>query len=159
MAMNKLKIITFPDPILISPSESVEEIDAGICDILDAMTSLMMKKNGVGLAAPQIGILKRLITVHFNGEGYQVINPQITWQNGSAREVEGCLSLPNQYFEVERAEEVVVESLSPEKNKFTLLAKGLLARIFQHEIDHLNGILINSIGHFILPSKAKLVEI
>ncbi len=143
------KIITYPHPILIAQSQPVEEINQGILDIFDEMTLIMKTNNGIGLAAPQLGISKRLITVFLNEKDYQIINPKISWQIGTSSGVEGCLSLPNQMYEVNRADEVVIEGITPEEKEISLLRNGLLARVFQHEIDHLNGILINSVGKFI----------
>ena len=140
------KILCYPHPILLSKSHSVEKIDQEIRDILDEMTHIMKTNDGVGLAAPRIGISKRLITVSLNGKLYQVINPMISWRKGSQSNIEGCLSLPNQSFEVKRSEEIVVEGISPDNKEVNLLINGLLACVFQHEIDHLDGILINAIG-------------
>ena len=130
-------------------SQPVEEINQDILDILDEMTLIMKTNNGIGLAAQQIGISKRLITVFVNEKDYQIINPKISWQIGGESGVEGCLSLPNQLFEVNRADEVVIEGITPEEKEISLLRNGLLARVFQHEIDHLDGVLINSIGTFV----------
>jgi len=149
------KIITYPHRILLTQSQPVAEINPKILGILDEMTNIMKINDGAGLAAPQIGISKRLITVWLNEKLYQVINPKISWQSGSQKNVEGCLSLPNQLFEVERDKEVVLEGISPEKKEIILLTNGLLACAFQHEIDHLNGILINSIGTFVSPNEDK----
>ena len=145
----KKKIITYPHPILMAKSQPVEEINQDILDILDEMTLIMKTNNGIGLAAPQIGISKRLITVYLNEKDYQVINPKINWQQGTSQNVEGCLSIPNKLYEVNRAEEVVIEGFTHDEKEISLLINGLLARVFQHEIDHLNGILINSVGKFI----------
>lgn len=149
MKNNETKILTYPHPVLLSKSQPVDKIDQEIRDILDEMTDVMQFSNGVGLAAPQIGISKRLITVLLNGKLYQVINPQITWQKGSQKNIEGCLSLPNQSYEVKRSEEIIVEGISPDKKEVSLLINGLLACVFQHEIDHLDGILINASGTYV----------
>ena len=152
--MRKLKkIITHPHPILMAQSQPVEKIDEEIRDILDEMTLIMKNNSGIGLAAPQIGISKRLITVFLNEKDYQVINPKINWRQGNSNAVEGCLSIPNKLYEVNRAEEIVIEGIAPEKRGISLLVNGLLARVFQHEIDHLYGILINSIGTYVSSSE------
>ena len=156
--LNNKTILTYPHPILLSKSQPVETIDQEIRDILDEMTNIIKINSGIGLAAPQIGISKRLITVCLNGKLHHVINPQISWQGGSQKTVEGCLSLPNQLFEVKRAQEVVIEGISPEEKEITLLIDGLLACVFQHEIDHLDGILINSIGTYVSSKKNKIKE-
>ena len=144
------ELVVYPHPQLTSQSLPVRKINQDVCDKLDEMTQIMLNYYGIGLAAPQIGISKRLIVVQLNKILYQVINPKISWQcNGSKCETEGCLSFPEQFYKVNRAEEVVLEGIDPNKKEITVLANGLLARVFQHEIDHLDGILINSIGIFV----------
>jgi len=106
----------------------------------------MVAYKGIGLAAPQIGISQRLITVMVNSRLYQIVNPQINWQQGQYSDVEGCLSIPKEYYEVNRAKEIVLQGLNPEGKEICVLVSDLLARVFQHEIDHLDGILINSKG-------------
>jgi len=143
--MNK-RIKIYPHPILLAKSQPVEEIDQTIRDTLDEMVRIMVAYKGIGLAAPQIGISQRLITVMVNSRLYQVVNPMVAWQNGKASDVEGCLSIPNEYYEVNRAKEIVLQGLNPEGKEICVLVSDLLARVFQHEIDHLDGILINSKG-------------
>ena len=143
--MNK-KIKTYPNPILLAKSQPVEEIDQILRDELDEMVRIMVSHKGIGLAAPQIGISKRLITVMVNSQLYQVVNPMVAWQNGEQSDVEGCLSIPNEYYEVNRAKEIVLQGLNAEGKEICILVENLLARVFQHEIDHLDGILINSKG-------------
>jgi len=140
------KIIVHPNPILLAKSQPVEEIDQTIRDTLDEMVRIMVANKGIGLAAPQIGISQRLITVMVNSRLYQVVNPLIAWQNGKQSDVEGCLSIPNELYEVSRAKEIVLQGLNPEGKEICVLVNDLLARVFQHEIDHLDGILINSKG-------------
>ncbi|MBN2089455.1 peptide deformylase, partial [candidate division KSB1 bacterium] len=115
--------------------------------ILDEMVNVMVTHNGIGLAAPQIGISQRLITVMLNDQLFKVVNPQITWQNEAQDfEIEGCLSIPNEFYIVSRMKKIMVKGLNPEGKEITIVANNLLARVFQHEIDHLDGILINSKG-------------
>lgn len=140
------KIKTYPHPILLAKSQPVEDITQEIRDTLDEMVRIMVAYKGIGLAAPQIGISQRLITVMVNSRLYQVVNPLVAWQNGEQSDVEGCLSIPNEHYEVDRAKEIVVQGLNPEGKEICILAENLLARVFQHEIDHLDGILINSKG-------------
>ncbi len=130
-------------------SQPVEKINHEIVDILDQMTLIMKMNNGIGLAAPQIGISKQLITVFLNEKDYQIINPKVSWRQGTSQAVEGCFSLPNKLYEVSRAEEIIIEGISPDNKEISLLVNGLLARVFQHEIDHLDGILINTSGTFV----------
>ncbi len=140
------RIILHPNPILLAKAQPVEAIDQTIRDTLDEMVRIMVAHKGIGLAAPQIGISQRLITVMVNSRLYQVVNPLVAWQNGKESDVEGCLSIPNEYYEVNRAKEIVLQGLNPEGKEICVLASDLLARVFQHEIDHLDGILINSRG-------------
>ncbi len=142
-------IVIYPHPTLLSPAGMVEKVDTEVRIMLNEMTNLMRINNGIGLAAPQLGISKRLIVVELNHKLYQIINPEIGWQSGSQLDIEGCLSLPGQLFSVGRAKEVVIQGISPEEKDITILANGLLARVFQHEIDHLDGILINASGMFV----------
>jgi peptide deformylase len=140
------RIIIYPNPILLAKSQPDEEIDQTIRDELDEMVRIMVSLKGIGLAASQIGISKRLITVMVNSQLYQVVNPMVAWQNGEQSDVEGCLSIPNEYYEINRAKEIVLQGLNAEGKEICILVENLLARVFQHEIDHLDGILINSKG-------------
>ena len=105
------------------------------------MFETMHKANGLGLAAPQIGILKRIIVIDLYDEGgkYALVNPVIIEAKGKQIVSEGCLSFPQQFAKVERPEEVTVKGLDENGDKITLVAKGLLAQALCHEIDHLNG--------------------
>ena len=129
-----------------SPSGIEEKGPAGREDnqktsILEDMAETMYASNGVGLAAPQIGISERLITVD-TGDGLLfLINPELVTTAGQERDVEGCLSIPGQSGYVTRAARVVVEGLDPEGRRKKIEAEGLLSRALQHEIDHLDGIL------------------
>jgi peptide deformylase len=150
------KIKTYPHPTLLAKSQPVEDITQAIRDTLDEMVRIMVAYQGIGLAAPQIGISQRLITVMVNSRLYQVVNPVVAWQNGEQKDVEGCLSIPNEHYEVNRAKEIVLQGLNPEGKEICVLVEDLLARVFQHEIDHLEGILINSKGkHYEYESTAE----
>jgi len=140
------QIKIYPHPVLLAKSQPVDEIDQTIRETLDEMVRIMVAHKGIGLAAPQIGISQRLITVMVNSRLYQVVNPLVVWQNGEASDVEGCLSIPKEYYEVNRAKEIVLQGLNPEGKEICVLVSDLLARVFQHEVDHLDGILINSKG-------------
>lgn len=142
----KNSIIVYPHPILTAKSQPVDEITPEVRETLDGMAELMITYRGIGLAAPQIGILRRLITAVVDDRLFKVVNPVISWQNGEQTDVEGCLSIPNEKYEVSRAQEIVIQGSSPEGREICVLANGLLARVFQHEIDHLEGILINFKG-------------
>jgi len=136
-------IVTYPDPVLRRKAEPVSDINEEILELIEDMTDAMYGDDGVGLAAPQVGESKRLIVVDA-GEGLTVlINPEIIQKSGEEASLEeGCLSLPDIRVDVSRPSSVVVHGLNEKGKKIELEAEGLLARVFQHEIDHLNGVLI-----------------
>jgi peptide deformylase len=131
------------DEILKKKSRDVEIIDDKIRDILNDMVETMHKYNGVGLAAVQVGILKRMIVIDlYDDKGVlKLVNPIIIKEKGEQEVEEGCLSFPNKYAKIIRPAEVTVEALNEDGNKVTIKAKGLLAQALSHEIDHLNGIV------------------
>ena len=145
--MSKKKILTLPDPILRKTSEPVEKIDKKIKNLMDDMLETMYAAPGIGLAAVQIGILKRIIVIDLSKEGEKkkpifIVNPEIISQSSDLVSYEeGCLSIPNLFAEVERPNTCKIKFLDYEGNKKELEAKGLLSTCIQHEIDHLNGIL------------------
>ena len=130
------------DEILKKKSREVEVIDDKIQTLIDDMIETMYKYNGVGLAAVQVGILKRVVVIDVeDGEGVRVlINPKITKTKGEQEVDEGCLSFPNQYAKVIRPKEVTVEALDRSGKKIIIKAKDLLAQAIAHELDHLEGI-------------------
>ena len=131
------------DEILRKKSREVEKVDDKIREILDDMVETLHKYNGVGLAGPQIGILKRIIVIDTYEEDtpiVKLINPKILKQKGSREVEEGCLSFPNKFAKVIRPTEVVVEGLNENGEKVKIKAVELLAQALCHEIDHLNGI-------------------
>lgn len=153
-----LKIITVPDPILHRTAEKVDKIDAEVKNLIAQMRETLEKnrRGGIGLAAPQVGRGQRIIIVKDGWEkvstAYALINPEIAKISVNKTEAyEGCLSIPNTYCLVERPAKVVVKALNQNGKKITLKASDLLARVLQHEIDHLNGILITdkSIGNIL----------
>lgn len=136
-----LEIRKAGDKVLKEICQPVEKIDRNIRQTLNDMAETMYKANGVGLAAPQIGISLRLVVIDI-GEGLiELINPMIIKSEGREKDTEGCLSIPDIYGEVERYSKVTVESLNRHGKKQCLTSEGLLARAFQHELDHLDGIL------------------
>jgi len=129
------------DEILRKISREVDVINGRIITLLKDMSETMYEANGVGLAAPQIGVLKRVVIIDV-GEGLlELINPKLIKEAGEQIDVEGCLSIPGIYGEVKRPESVVVEALNIKGEKIVIEGEGLLARALCHEIDHLNGIL------------------
>lgn len=131
------------DEILRKTSREVEEVTDKIRELLDDMVETMHKYNGVGLAAPQVGILKRVIVIDlYDGEEpLQLVNPKIIKAKGKQEVEEGCLSFPHEYAKMVRPKEVTVEALDRDGKKVIITGKDLLAQALAHEIDHLNGIL------------------
>lgn len=135
------KIVEIGDEILKEKAKPVKSISANIIKLLDNMADTLYDAKGAGLAAPQIGISKRVIIVDI-GEGlYELVNPEIISAAGQETDVEGCLSIPGLIGDVTRAATVKVRYLDRHGKENNLTAKGFLARAMQHEIDHLEGIL------------------
>lgn len=132
----------FGDPVLKEKSRSTE-VDDGLLELIERMTRIMYGANGVGLAAPQIGVLQRAIIFLLEGGLKVLINPEITWKSDeTVTDAEGCLSLANLSCDVERAERIKVAGTNLEGERCEYELEGLNARIIQHEIDHLNGTMI-----------------
>ena len=137
-----LNIVKQGDPTLRKNCRVVTEITPRILNLLDDMVETMRDANGVGLAAPQVGILRRIVVVECTpGEVYEMINPTIVEMDGSQVGTEGCLSLPGKVGIVERPERVTVEATDRHGNRYSVTGEGLLARCFCHELDHLDGVL------------------
>lgn len=129
------------DDVLREKAKQITNINASVLKLLDNLRDTMYSSKGVGLAAPQIGVLKRAIVVDV-GEGLlELINPEILEASGKEVDAEGCLSIPGLLGEVERAANVVVKGLNREGQEVRVAASGFCARALQHEIDHLDGIL------------------
>ncbi|GAB4450725.1 MAG: peptide deformylase [Anaerolineales bacterium] len=152
--MTLRKIVTLPDPVLRRKARPITKFDKDLQTLIDDMVETMREAPGVGLAAPQIGLSERLIVVEYyeheedeeNEEApkkvWAVINPEIIkTSEETLLGVEGCLSIPGLLGEVERHAEIQVRGLNRYGKPLKIKAKGWLARIFQHEIDHLNGVL------------------
>ena len=145
--MSKRKIIIEPDPILREKSSPLEKVDNELRKIMDDMLETMYSAPGIGLAAVQVGILKRLIVIDISKEDEKknpifFVNPEIIYQsNKTSTYEEGCLSLPGFYAEVERPTECHINYLDYNGKRKKLEADGLLATCIQHEVDHLNGVL------------------
>ena len=131
------------DEILKKRSREIEVIDDKIKELAKDMMDTMHKWDGLGLAAPQVGILKRIIVIDLYEEGTQfiLINPVIIKEKGMQEVEEGCLSFPNKFGKVERPKEIEVEALNLNGKKIRVKAKDLLAQALSHEIDHLNGVV------------------
>ncbi|KUO52439.1 MAG: peptide deformylase [Desulfitibacter sp. BRH_c19] len=141
------QIVKVGDNILREKAKPVPKINSSIIKLLDNMKDTMDDALGVGLAAPQVGVSKRVIVIDI-GEGLiEFINPEITSSEGIKKEVEGCLSVPGVKGEVSRAERVIVTGLNRNGDQIEIKAEGLLARALQHEIDHLEGVLFIDIAN------------
>lgn len=138
------QIIKEGDPSLNKVSRRVEKIDERVIALLEDMKETMYKADGVGLAAPQVGILKRIAVIDV-GEGVlELINPEIISSTGEQKEVEGCLSLPGVSGYTLRPMNVTVSAFDRHGAEITITGTGLLARALCHEIDHLDGILFRN---------------
>jgi peptide deformylase len=161
--MNPLKLVTIPDQRLRTPCEALEEFNQQLHDLLEDMYDCMTKNNGIGLAAPQVGILKRVAIIeldleqietpnitkykgatpdsHIYQNRLELINPRIIASNKKVSSEEGCLSIPNYRDSIQRFNSIEVEAHDRNGAEFGFSATGLLAFAVQHEVDHLNGIL------------------
>jgi peptide deformylase len=139
-------IVKFPDPVLQRPSEPVTQLDRELRSLVDDMFESMYDAHGIGLAAPQIGVPKRVTVLDLSfqknpEEKIVLINPELIMRQGKQVEEEGCLSLPDIREKVSRASKVKIRAQDVDGNWFEREGEDLLARAFQHEIDHLDGIL------------------
>ena len=137
-----LNVLTYPDPRLRNFAEPVKTVDEGIRTLVDDMAETMYAAPGIGLAAVQVDVCKRVIVIDISEDRSALnvfINPVITGSEGEQEREEGCLSVPGIYAQVRRADSIVVEALDRSGVGFTLQADGLLAVCIQHEIDHLDG--------------------
>jgi peptide deformylase len=138
----KYQLKIYPDTVLREQALPVENLTGEINELLEDMASLMYEGGAIGLAAPQVGISQRIIMGDI-GEGLlSLINPQIIQQSGQDLLEEGCLSLPGIQVEIERHQNILVRGIDSKGKDCELELSGLMARVVQHEIDHLNGILI-----------------
>ncbi len=140
--MAVLKVRLHGDPVLRKKCQEVEEVNKKIKKLLNDLADTMYHNEGVGLAAPQGGVLKRAIVVDV-GEGLTtLVNPKVLWRQGRETAPEGCLSLPGIFLKMKRYQEIVVEGIDKNGEIKQIGATGLYARVLQHEIEHLNGILV-----------------
>lgn len=137
------EIRTFGDPVLKSRATTVKDFDESLEQLAQEMVRIMREHEGVGLAANQIGRLKRVFVAAYEDEEYAIVNPVIEESSElTETDIEGCLSIPETRVEVERPAAVTISGQDPSGAPVRVEAQGLLARIFQHEIDHLDGVLI-----------------
>ena len=137
-----LNILKDTDPTLRKTSREVSEITPRILTLLDDMKDTMRAANGCGLAAVQVGVLRRIVVIETEESGYiELINPKIVAYSGRQQEAEGCLSVPGRWGITDRPMHVTVKALNRKGEEVTYTGKGLLARAFCHELDHLDGVL------------------
>ena len=140
--MAKLTILEFPDPRLRTRASPVETVDGGLKSLIDDLFETMYEAPGIGLAATQVNVHKRVLVVDIStdkSEPYALINPVILEKDGVTATEEGCLSVPGYYEEVERAEHIRVKCINRNGDDVEMEAEGLLAVCIQHEMDHLDG--------------------
>lgn len=152
-----LDVRKYPDPVLNKKCEQVQSMDQE--ELIENMLETMYANQGIGLAAPQVGILKRILVLDVGDGSRAFINPKIINGTGKAVGEEGCLSVPGTSLEIKRFEHVIVEAWNVNGEKFTVKASDILARCLQHEIDHLNGILILDKANFWQKTKKKISKI
>jgi peptide deformylase len=145
--MAVLEILRYPHPTLKKRSKEVERIDEGIRRLIHDMRETMYGANGIGLAACQIGVPQRVIVLDVSPidpqhSFFAMINPEVISEEGEIDHEEGCLSVPDCFDKVKRKEKICVRGISPEGKEMEVAGEGILAFALQHEIDHLNGILI-----------------
>lgn len=148
------EIVKRGDPILTKRCREVEVIDQRVLQLLDDMKETMAAANGVGLAAPQVGILKRIAIVDVGDGPIELINPKIIAQSGRQNGSEGCLSVPGVFGEVERPMHVTVQAQNRRGETFRITAHELLARALCHEIEHLDGkLFLSRVTRFVDPEE------
>ena len=139
---NGIEIRTFGDPVLKSAAAEVKNIDGKLVTLTETMFKVMYEAPGLGLAGPQIGVQKQIFVYDVDEDPRVLINPTIVESSGEWIYDEGCLSIPGLYVEIVRPKYVLVRGISLDGNTIEIEADELLARLFQHEIDHLNGVLM-----------------
>ncbi|HEY4648068.1 MAG TPA: peptide deformylase [Gemmatimonadales bacterium] len=139
--MSLLRLHLLGSPVLRQHSVEVKVVDDGVRRLVDDMLETMDAAKGIGLAANQVGVARRVAVVDVDGDRFAMIDPHIVESEGRSTAEEGCLSIPEVYADVTRPDRVVIEALDLEGNLYRKEASGLKARAIQHEIDHLDGIL------------------
>lgn len=138
-----LEIKKVGDEVLREISKPVEKIDKDIKNLIKNMNSTMMAGDGVGIAAPQVNVSKRIILVRPGNKTYVLINPNITFRSKDlVADYEGCLSVPGKSIKIERSKKIIVEYTDIDNERYEMEAEDLFARVIQHENDHLDGKLI-----------------
>ena len=139
--MGLRQIRRYGDEILTKKAKPVQAVNAGTITLLDDMLDTLRDKDGVGLAAPQVGILRRVVIIEWEEKLYELINPFIISEEGTQRCKEACLSVPGKQGEIDRPMHVTIEAMDRNGDTFTLKGEEYLASVICHELDHLDGIL------------------
>lgn len=139
MGLRNLRLV--PDDILRKKAKKVRELDKRTITLIKDMRQTMKKEEGIGLAGPQVGILKRIFVVGLKEYEYEFVNPEILEVSGEYLDIEGCLSIPGESGVVKRGNYVKVKATDIDGKDFIIEARNMLARVIQHENDHLNGVL------------------
>jgi len=135
------EIIKEGNALLSKVCSEVTSFDSDLKDLLTDLKDTLKESGGIGLAAPQIGVLKRVVVIDLNGETFELINPKIINESGEQRDLEGCLSCPGEFGITKRPMKVTVKAKNPLGKEVVHTGKELLARAFCHELDHLDGVL------------------
>ena len=153
-----MKIITLGDELLRQKAEKITEIDEEIVNTAKMMLEILKRDKGVGVAGPQIGIMKRIFVTHIEGDEERIyINPSILETSHTTNKYEeGCLSIPGVYANVSRSESIKIQAWNEKGRPYTLETGGLLARVILHEYDHLEGVLF--LDHLPEKKREKLIE-
>ncbi len=141
--MAVFKIRTFGDPVLKEKAEKIKIIDEDVKALIKNLSDTLREAKGIGLAASQIGVLKSVAVISLEKGTRVIINPEVVWRSKDTEEFEeGCLSLPGVTINIRRSSKIKLKALDKKGKEIEIEAEGMLARVIQHEIDHLNGILI-----------------
>lgn len=144
--MSLLNVLIYPDPLLRQKTSKVTQFNERLSRLTDDMFETMHNHAGVGLAGPQVGILEQILVYQFKSKKNVLINPKIISKEGKVSGEEGCLSIPDVRLMVDRAKSIVITYQTLTGEKRTLEESGFVARIIQHEIDHLHGVLITDLS-------------
>jgi len=145
-----LKLVHHTDPILLTHSKAVPKVSKAVRQTVSEMFQVMYGSEGIGLAAPQVGISLQIITIDIGNDPFVLINPKIVKKSSDTRtNIEGCLSFPGQYYAVERSTIIVVKAKDLNNKDFSFTATGLTAICIQHELDHLQGVTFDRIGKLV----------
>lgn len=152
--MAKREIVQIGDDVLRKKSREVTVFDEKLATLIDDMRETLEKENGVGLAGPQVGVLKRVVVLFDEDRFIELVNPEIIKTSGEQQNIEGCLSIPGKYGITSRPKKVTVKGFDRYGNEVKYTGKDILARGFCHEIDHLNGVLfIDNVVEMIDPAE------